>query len=147
MKTIIKILLVLVLVSCESELEITAPSELTANGFWRNEDGAKSAHSGLYGSFRGFQSDLWLLGEVRSDIWGGQTFESPSNLPLIESNITVSTAPFGGWAGIYTKIHQINDFIIHIPEISFTNESDKNHMMGQAYGLSAFYYYTLLKTW
>lgn len=147
MKTIIKILLVLVLVSCESELEITAPSELTANGFWRNEDGAKSAHSGLYGSFRGFQGNLWLLGEVRSDIWGGQTFESPSNLPLIESNITVSTAPFGGWAGIYTKIHQINDFIIHIPEISFTNESDKNHMMGQAYGLRAFYYYTLLKTW
>lgn len=147
MKTILKILLVLLLVSCESELELQAPSELTTNGFWNSEEGAKSAHSGLYGSFRGQQRTFWLLGEIRSDVWGGQTFESPSDLPLIESNITVSTAPFGGWAGMYLKIHQLNDFIVHVSDMDFTNQADKRHMLGQAYGLRAYYYYTLLKTW
>ena len=147
MKNILKILLVLLLVSCESELEITAPSELNTTGFWTSEEGAKAAHSGLYGAFRGSMTNFWLLGEIRSDMWGGQTFESPANLPLIESNITVSTAPFGGWAGFYGKIHHLNDFIANAAGVTFSNESQKQHMLGQAYGLRAFYYYTLLKTW
>lgn len=92
-------------------------------------------------------TNFWLLGEIRSDMWGGQTFESPANLPLIESNITVSTAPFGGWAGFYGKIHHLNDFIANAAGVTFSNESQKQHMLGQAYGLRAFYYYTLLKTW
>lgn len=148
MKKYISIFLILLtLTSCESVLDINAKSELTYNGFWDSEDGAQAAHIGLYGSLRSEASTLWLLGEIRSDIWGGPTFESPSNVDLIESNFTVSTAPFGGWAGFYANIHKLNDFIAHVPEIEFVNESDKNHFMGEAYGLRAFYYYTLLKTW
>src|SRR5690606_15769996 len=111
MKNILKILLVLLLVSCESELEITAPSELDTTGLCSAEEGAIAAHSGLDGAFRGSMTNCWRLGEIRSDMWGGQAFEAPANLPLIESNITVSTAPFGGWAGFYGKIHHLNDFI------------------------------------
>lgn len=88
-----------------------------------------------------------MLGEIRSDIWGGRTYETPSNVSLIESNITISTAPFGGWAGLYTNIHRINDFLANVPNISFVNKDAKNHMLGQAYGLRALYYYTLLRTW
>ncbi|WP_291869613.1 RagB/SusD family nutrient uptake outer membrane protein [Maribacter sp.] len=138
---------VLGLSSCESELEITSPSQLTTAGFWDTEEGAMAAHTGLYGTYRFSNYSFWLLGEIRSDIWGGETFESPSSINLIESNINVSTAPFGGWAGLYSNIHKLNDFIINAPNVSFANEEDKNHLMGQAYGLRAFYYYTLLKTW
>ncbi|QCX38614.1 RagB/SusD family nutrient uptake outer membrane protein [Aureibaculum algae] len=148
MKKYIYILIALVMFSsCESELELTSPSELTASGFWDTETGARTAHTGLYGDLRSSNANFWLLGEMRSDIWGGRTYESPSNESLIESNITVSTAPFGGWAGIYSNIHKVNDFLINISNISFVNEDDKNHLIGQAYGLRALYYYTLLKTW
>lgn len=133
--------------SCSNELDLVAPSELTASGFWNTEEGATTALSGMYSNLRNQAGNLWLLGEMRSDIWGGRTFESPSNLSLIESNITVSTAPFGGWAGLYTNIHRVNDFLVNVPNIKFLNEADKNHMLGQAFGLRAFYYYTLLKTW
>src|SRR5690554_6355427 len=133
--------------SCESELDLTSPSELTAQGFWTSEIGARTAQSGLYANLRSSAGDLWLLGEIRSDIWGGRTFESPSNESLIRSDITIATAPFGGWAGLYTRIHRVNDFLIHVPNIDFINERDKNHLLGQAYGLRALYYYTLLKTW
>ena len=147
MRYIYIILALLVLNSCESELEINAPSELTFNGFWDSETGARAAHSGLYGSLRGETSTFWALGGLRSDVWGGPTFESPASIDFIESNITVSTAPYGGWAGFYGRIHQINDFIANVPNIEFNNTEDKDHLMGQAYGLRAYYYYTLLKTW
>lgn len=133
--------------ACSDELELTSPSSLTAQGFWNTEEGAKAAHTGLYANLRGAASNLWLLGEIRSDIWGGRTFESPNNVSLIESNITIATAPFGGWAGLYTNIHRVNDFIVNLPNVPFANEGDKQHLLGQAYGIRALYYYTLLKTW
>ncbi len=133
--------------SCSDELELKSPSELTAQGFWDTEEGAKTAHTGLYATMRSSASTFWLLGEIRSDIWGGRTFESAANENLIESNITIATAPFGGWSGLYTRIHRINDFIENLPKVSFIDESEKGHLLGQAYGLRAFYYYTLLKTW
>lgn len=133
--------------SCESEIEISSPSQLTAAGFWDTEEGAKAGHTGLYGTLRSKNYTFWLLGEIRSDIWGGDTFESASNIYLIESNFTTNNPPFGAWSGFYTNIHKLNDFIVNVPNVPFTNENDKSHLMGQAYGLRALYYYTLLKTW
>lgn len=148
MKKYIYILIAVVTFSsCSDELDLKSPSELTAQGFWDTEEGAKAAHTGLYANLRASASNLWLLGEMRSDIWGGRTFESPFNENLIENNITVATAPFGGWAGLYTRIHRVNDFIVNLPDVPFTNDAEKNHLLGQAYGLRALYYYTLLKTW
>jgi hypothetical protein len=148
MKKYIYILIaVMTFSACESELDLVAPSQLTAAGFWDTEEGARTAHTGMYANLRSSTGTLWLLGEMRSDIWGGRTYESPANEALIESNITISTAPFGGWAGLYTNIHRINDFLLNVPNVSFINEADKNHLIGQAYGLRALYYYTLLKTW
>lgn len=135
------------LMACESELELTAPSELTTAGFWDSEEGVRTAHTGMFANLRGEAGDIWLLGEIRSDIWGGLTYESPSNVSLIESSFTASNAPFGGWAGFYTAIHRINDFLMNAPDVPFANESERSHLIGQAYGLRAFYYYTLLKTW
>ncbi|MCM4166554.1 SusD-like protein P38 [Arenibacter antarcticus] len=148
MKNYIYILLALVTFSsCESELDLPNPSELTTAGFWDTEEGARTAHTGLYANLRSSADELWLLGEIRSDIWGGRTYESEANISLIQSNITVATAPFGGWAELYTRIHRINDFLTNISNVTFINEDDKTHLIGQAYGLRALYYYTLLKTW
>lgn len=133
--------------ACSDELDLSSPSELTAQGFWTTEEGAKTAQTGLYANLRASAQNLWLLGEMRSDIWGGRTFESPFDENLIESNITVSTAPFGGWADLYVRIHRVNDFIENLPDVPFTDETEKEHLLGQAYGLRALYYYTLLKTY
>lgn len=148
MKKYIFIIFTIVLfTACEDELNLIAPSEIPADGFWDSETKARVAHNGLYGTLRSSMEDLWLLGEMRSDIWGGRTFESPFNESFIKSEFTVSSAPFTRWADLYANIHRVNDFIKNVPEITFNNEDDKNHMMGQAYGIRALYYYTLLKTW
>jgi hypothetical protein len=44
-------------------------------------------------------------------------------------------------------IHRVNDFLINVPNVEFTSEAVKNHMIGQALGLRAFYYYNLMRTW
>lgn len=133
--------------SCESELDIQPESTLTYNGFWDSEEAARAAHVGLYANFRNQNGNFWSLGEVRSDLWGGPTFESPANLDLINQNISSTNVPFRNWAGFYGYMHHINDFLYNIEGVQFKNEEEKQHLIGQVYGLRAFMYYTMLKTW
>jgi hypothetical protein len=66
-------------------------SQLTYNGFWDTEEAAKAAHTGIYASYRNYDFTFWRMGEVRSDIWGGNTFaNSPNDIDLIENNISTS---------------------------------------------------------
>ncbi len=147
MKYIYIVLALILFSACENEIELTSESELTYAGFWDSEVGARAGHTGLYGALRGTTGTAWGLGSLRADIWGGQTFESSASISFIESNFTPETAPYGGWAGYYGNIHKLNDFIVNVANIEFTNNAEKSHMMGQAHGLRAYYYYTLLKTW
>jgi len=133
--------------ACEDAIDLVPRSELTANGFWDSEDGAKAAHIGIYSNLRSQAGDFWSFGELRSDLWGGYTLETPSNLGFIESDFSANSAPYGGWAGFYIYIHRINDFIVNVPNIAFINEAEKAHLMGQAHAIRAFYYFHLAKTW
>ncbi len=142
------ILAVLTLVSCKDELELSNPSGLDNTVVWSGGvDGARAVHNGLYGALRGQMNTIWSLGAMRSDVWGGRTFESPFDENLYKNQITVSTAPFTPWGNFYGRIHQVNDFIEHVTDLDFDDESEKNHYLGEAYGIRAFYYYILLKTW
>lgn len=147
-KYITVILAILTLTACKNELKLTNPSELDENAVWNSgEEGARAVHNGIYGALRGQLNVIWNLGEIRSDVWGGVTFESPFDEALYKNQITVSSAPYTPWGGFYGRIHQLNDFIEHVEEIEFRDETEKNHFLGEAYGIRAFYYYTMLKTW
>ena len=146
-KYIFIITAVMLFTSCEKEIELEPISDLTYNGFWDTEEAARAAQSGIYSTFRGGASTFWVMGEVRSDFYGGRTFESPSNLNLINQIINTTQVPFANWAGFYSHIHRINDFLYNIENVPFASEIDKRHLKGQVYGIRAFYYYTMLKTW
>ncbi|WP_430809654.1 MULTISPECIES: RagB/SusD family nutrient uptake outer membrane protein [unclassified Carboxylicivirga] len=148
MKNIKYILLLLVTMTFGAcEIDLQPDSELTYNGFWDTEEAARAAHIGIYDRYRGKASTLWSMGEVRSDVWGGNTIESPSNQNLIENNMSSTIVFFSGWAGFYSNLHYINDFLKNAPDVEFENEDDQNHMLGQIYGLRAQIYYTMLKAW
>lgn len=148
MKKYIYILLVVILFSaCERILDIKPTSSLSYNGFWDNEEGAMSAHAGLYEALRSYAGTIWGLGELRSDIWGGVTIESPYNIYIIEQDISISKVPYSNWAGFYSLIHKLNDFIQNVPDIDFRNDTEKNHLIAEAYGIRAYIYFTMLKTW
>jgi len=87
------------------------------------------------------------MGELRSDIWGGNTIESPHGTDLIENNISSTIVHFSNWAGFYGFIHYLNDFIKNAPGVTFTKPSDLDHLMGQVHGIRAQIYYTMLRAW
>uniref|UniRef100_UPI003217FFE7 RagB/SusD family nutrient uptake outer membrane protein n=1 Tax=uncultured Draconibacterium sp. TaxID=1573823 RepID=UPI003217FFE7 len=145
-KYIFVLISILVLGSCE--LDMKPDSDLTYNGFWDTEEAAKAAQVGIYASFRNYTYTIWQMGEVRSDLWGGNTFaNSPADLDLIANNISTSLVYFGNWANFYGLLHYVNDFIKNAPEVQFAEEQDLNHMLGQMYGVRAYVYYTMLKAW
>jgi starch-binding outer membrane protein, SusD/RagB family len=144
-KYIILLITIAMLGACE--LDMQPESQLTYNGFWDTEEAAKAAHTGIYASYRNYAYTLWQMGELRSDIWGGNTIESPFGIELIENNISTSIVHFGNWANFYGLLHYINDFLQSAPNVSFKNESEKNHMLGQVYGIRAQVYYTMVKAW
>ena len=78
--------------ACEDAIDLVPRSELTANGFWDSEDGAKAAHIGMYSNLRSQAGDFWSFGELRSDLWGGNTLETPSNLGFLESDFSANTS-------------------------------------------------------
>jgi len=121
---------------------------LTYNGFWDTEEAARAAHVGIYASFRNYTFTIWQMGEVRSDVWGGNTFaNSPNDVDLMANNISASLVYFSNWANFYGFLHYVNDFIKNAPEVQFKDQQELNHMLGQAYGLRAYVYYTMVKAW
>lgn len=144
-RNILLILAVVVLGACEIDLQ--PESELTYNGFWDTEEAARAAHIGIYAKYRDYANTLWTMGEVRSDVWGGNTIESPSNTELIQNNMSSTVVFFGNWANFYGLLHYINDFIKNSQGVFFDNEGDKNHLLGQVYGLRAQVYYTMVRAW
>lgn len=137
----------LIITSACSLLEVDSKSDITSGNFWRSETEANAALTGIYANFRGFHDKAWTFGELRSGIWGGLTFEAPSNLDFIQFNYTEATAPYGGWAELYTFIYRTNDFLENVPDITFSNDKSKSHMMAQVHAIRAYYYFTLLRVW
>jgi len=141
----------LVFISCKDMLDLKPQSSLGFNSFWINEDGVKAAQVALHANFRDFDQKLWALGELRSDIWGGVSLESPSisNMQVIGQDISVDKVPdySVNWSGFYTFIYLVNDIIKNAPNITFQKKSERDYILGQAYGVRAFIYYTMLKTW
>lgn len=136
--------------ACSPLLDFKPDSEITYNGFWDTEEGANSAFIGIYNRFRGRAGTLWTLGEVRSDMYGGSTIETSSNQDLIKNDLNELKAPYGGnFADFYGFIHNLNDFITNAPKspLATTDPARFNNMMAQVYGIRAFVYYTMVKTW
>ena len=128
-------------------LDTPPESTLPRAGFWEKEDVAKTVHAGVYSRFRAYGYTMWLMGELRSDIWGGKGIENSHNQDLYTNNINITKIAFNNWGDWYTMLHYINDFIKNAPTVSFDNENEKKNMLAQMYGLRAYIYYTMLKSW
>lgn len=146
-KYIYSLFLAFVAVSLTSCLDLKPESELTFNGYWSSEEAVKAAQIGLHSKLRDYDNTLWQMGEVRSDIWGASTLETGFDSELIANNISETQVYFDKWADFYGLMHNLNDFIKNAPSVTFRNPKELNYMMGQAYGIRAFVYYTLLKAY
>ena len=128
-----------------------APEDYFASGnFWKTEEQVNGAMNGLHNQFRGYQATFWNLGEIRGgSLRDGSGFTGTSSLNsgnLVLQDLRESNAPYGGWAGLYGAIFQVNNFIYQVEKATYLSEDKKAYFLGQAYGLRAFYYFQLFKT-
>lgn len=141
--------LAIVATSCTKTLDL-APEDYFGDGnFWQNESQVNNFMVGIHKQFRDNQFMFLRLGEMRSGNYSNIDRQNTSlnELPIIEQRIEETSTGVSNWAGFYGPILQINLFISKVSTVTFLSDAKKQYLLGQAYGLRAFYYFQLLRTY
>jgi len=142
--------LLMSLSACKKQLSDVQPQDaISKDQVLSDPNAAMTLYTGMYGLLRSYNATFFQLGEGRSDIWTDGLFtESVDGTysQLSSQNISKLNAPYGNWAGFYNLIYNLNNVIALFPQTKLS-QSDKDRMMAEAYGLRAYVYYTMLKTW
>lgn len=136
--------------SCKKQLEKVVPQDAISTQLALTDPNAtQTLYIGVYARLRTFNTTLFNLGEMRSDIWTDGIFTEsadPTSQQLYTHNISTTNVPYSNWAGFYNLIYQINNVIYVLPKSPVT-EPNKSKWLAEMYGLRAYIYYTMLKTW
>ena len=133
-------------------LDMTPVSSITDENMWTNEGQFNSFVYGVHSMLRDKDAhNMFILGELRSDIYSpessGWTTES-NKVQEITANILSEQRPgLSNYANLYVNINQINLFIKKANETSVLKPADKAYYLGTMYGMRAFYYFHLLRSW
>lgn len=137
-------------ISCKKQLEEVVPQDAISTQLALTDANAtQTLYIGAYARLRAFNSTLFNLGEMRSDIWADGLFVESADATsqqLYTHNISALNVPFSNWAGFYNLIYNINNVIYVLPQSPVT-DPDKSRWLAEMYGLRAYIYYTMLKTW
>ena len=142
-------LFALVAFSCQKTLELAPLDYLGDGNFWQNEAQITNFMVGIHKQLRDNQFMFLRLGEMRGGIYSNVDRQSTSlnELPIIEQRIDENSPGISSWAGMFGPILQINLFIQKVGGVTFLTDAKKNFFLGQAYGLRAYYYFHLLRTY
>lgn len=136
--------------SCKKQLSDVGPQDaINKDQVLKDPNAALTLYNGMYGLFRSYNYSIFQLGEMRSDIWVDGLFTESADgglQDLARHNISKFNVPFSNWAGFYNLIYNLNNIITVIPQ-TLLSTSDKNRIVAEAYGIRAYVYYTMLRTW
>lgn len=134
--------------SCNDALELSPPSSISNASFWQTENDARGANAGLYSQFRNtFDSKLQWWGEFRSDYWDWGTSGGAWDWGDFWMNDVTPATSRTNWSNIYILINDANLILKYVPDIAFSNEAEKEFILGSAYFMRAFSYFQLAKIW
>lgn len=133
---------------CDNKLNLEPISSITTNSFWKTSEDAEGALNGAYNQFRNtFKMDLLFWGEFRTGFWTFGTSGGAQDYAQLWSNSPTRTTSGTNWSGLYTLINDCNLILKHVPEIDFSNSSQKDEILGHAYFLRAFTYFWIARIW
>ncbi|TKC09535.1 RagB/SusD family nutrient uptake outer membrane protein [Pedobacter frigoris] len=135
--------------SC-NKLQLAPEDYFASESFWKNTAQVDGAMIGLHAQLRGFQFTFYTLGELRGGtLKTGTSFTGTASLnsaSVINQDIRESSPGISGWSGFYPAIFQVNNFIYQVEKADYLTAADKSYYLGQAYGLRAYYYFHLYRT-
>lgn len=138
------------LLSACTSLDMAPTSSISDANFWKSPEQFSAFMDGMHTQLRSSLYNIFLLGEGRSDMFGGEAYggESSNGRDAIPKNLISESNPMvSNYAGLYNNINQANLLIYKSLETSVLSEEARNYLLGQAYGLRAFYYFHLLRSW
>ncbi len=158
-KNMIKILTVLALMisvaSCSKKLDLAPVSSITDGNFWQTPEQVATFVTGIHARFRSNTIQFIYLGELRADIFGtdpgsnsvftGEATQGVERLWL--NTLDADASGVSGFGGFYSNINQINLLISKLNSTNVVSANDKNYYLGIAYGMRAFYYFQLVRSW
>lgn len=138
--------------SCSDKLDLSPEDYYSNSNFWQKESQAISFVDGMHSSLRDKAFDLvFRMGEFRGGILRqsatGADGMTISYGLLVNNNLAEDRPEINNYANIYGNITNINLFLSRIKDATYISDARKNYLMGQAYGLRAYYYFHLYRTW
>lgn len=150
--------MILAISSCQKKLDLTPISSVSDASYWKTPDQFDAFVAGLHARFRSHNSAFQILGEMRADIFGteagfpnypgtftGEATQGVERLWL--QNLDLDNPGVSNFAGFYSNIVQLNLLIDKLSSTSIVTTANKNYYLGIAYGMRAFYYFQLTRTW
>lgn len=144
------LLIILVAAACTKKLDEVVPqSSISKDQALKDPNAARTLYYGTYGLFRTYASTFFQLGEMRGDTWADGVFTESVDgglQNLYRHNISSLNVPFTNWGGMYNLMYNFNNVIKIIPQTPLP-EAEKTRILAEVYGLRAYVYYTMLRTW
>lgn len=131
-------------------LDVDPVSEITDSNYWTSAEHFDSFMTGLHSRFRTHSYNFVLLGEFRSDIFGDMPFggEASQGMERFPFNTISEDSPgISNYGNFYTCINQVNLMIHKTEKTQMIPEDSKRYYLGQSYGIRAYYYFHLLRSW
>ncbi|MBC7847440.1 MAG: RagB/SusD family nutrient uptake outer membrane protein [Flavobacterium sp.] len=136
--------------SCNNELDIINPNEVTNESFWKSESDAIKGVNSCYSTLHrgGFSRWQPMAYDLRSDV--GASYSPWSDLANAMNNFIQPDSNFGPFSDIYIDnyvgIFRANQVLANVPNIQM-NEQLKSRILGEAYFFRGMHYYHLASLW
>lgn len=138
------------LFSCQDRLRDVVPQDsLNQSLVLTDANAALTLYTGVYASLRNYQSTLVNLGEMRSDLWADGLYTESEDGTLKQywsHNISATNVPLANWGNFYNLLDRVNTVIKLFPNAPL-DEARRKSALAEMYGLRAYLYYTMLRTW
>ncbi len=138
------------LASCNA-LDLTPEDYYGSDNFWTQASQAEMFMTGIHADLRDKYQMPVTLGEFRSELLVSDVTSMGEGVygpPMTNNLLTEDNTGIEDWYGLYPNIMHLNLFIKNVDaDIDWMSESEKSFYLGQAYGLRAYYYFYLYRTY
>ena len=152
MKNIIYSLLfcgALTMVSCDA-LDLAPEDYYGSENFWNKKSQVEMYMTGIHADLRDKYQMPLTLGEFRSEVLISDVTSMGEGVygpPMTNNLLTKDNTGISDWYSLYPNIMHLNLFISNLEkETEYLTNAEKSYFLGQAYGLRAFYYFYLYRT-
>lgn len=137
--------------SCDN-LDLSPEDYNGAGNFWKNEAQVSGFVSGVHYDMRQvLYKNFYHYGECRGATLATGTSCLGTSMDfstMVSNSLSEESTGVSDWGGLYKCILQVNYLIENLENgCEFLNESSRTYYKGQAYGIRAFYYFWLYRSY